>query len=146
MASYSSNSSEFGFLPVYPNTTENGLNPADTVSTGYSAISTLTGAVTITPSQLVSGVISHDPNGGAVTATLPTAADLIQAMRSSAGTGFYVSYINTADAAETITVAAGTGMTLHGTFTIAQNKIRTLLVIQRNSTEVDVFSLGEINK
>lgn len=146
MVSYSSNSSEFGFLPVYPNTTENGLNPSDTVSTGYSAITTLSGAVTVTPAQLVSGVISHDPNGGAVTSTLPTAADLIQAMRSSAGTGFYVSYHNTADAAEVITIAGGAGMTMHGTFTIARDKIRNLLVIQKNSTEVDVFSLGELDK
>jgi len=65
-------------------------------------------------------------------------------MRSSSGTGFYVSYKNNADANEVITIVTNTGMTLHGTFTVAQNTTRNLLIIQRNDTEVDVYSLGEI--
>ena len=141
---YSNNSSEMGYFCEYSSVTENGLNPVDTVSTGYNKITSLSGALTLTPADLVSGLIVHDPAGGAINSTLPTAADLIKAMRSSSGTGFYVSYKNNADANEVITIVTNTGMTLHGTFTVAQNTTRNLLIIQRNDTEVDVYSLGEI--
>jgi hypothetical protein len=101
-----------------------------------------------TAAQILGGMILRDPNGGARQDTLPTAANIVAAIPGAAvGTAFEFTVRNTADANETITVAApGVPVTLSGTMTIAQNNSKTFLVVLTNvgaGTEaVTVYSLG----
>jgi hypothetical protein len=81
------------------------------------------GNATYTAAQLLSGTIVRDPNGLARTDTLPTAALLVAALNALGGAEIgdvidtYV--VNGADAAETITLAAGTGGTFDANQTAA---------------------------
>ena len=90
---------------------------------------TTAGALTYTAGQVLNGVILRDPNGAARSDTLPTAALLIAALPGAMiGTSFQLWIRNDADAAETITVVAGTGGTISGTATIAQNNSKMFLI------------------
>jgi hypothetical protein len=64
------------------------------------------------------------------------------------GLSFVATIKNTADAAETITITAGTGVTLNGTMTIAQSNLKQFLVYLTNVTPgseaATVFSLGTV--
>jgi hypothetical protein len=77
------------------------------------------GNLTVTAAMVLSGILARDPNGAARTDTLPTATLLIAALNALSGAevGDIVElhYLNTADAAETITLAAGTGGTVGNT-------------------------------
>lgn len=106
-----------------------GFNLASVVATATS--------VTLTARQVLGGLILQDPSGGAVTSTLPTAALLAAAYNGVAvGSSVRLTVINTADAAETITVAVGTGITaLSGSLlTIAENKSAEFLIVFTNIT------------
>lgn len=88
------------------------------------------GVVTYTADQLMGGFILRDPNGSARSDVTPTAALLVAAMPGAfVGQSFETTIRNTADAAETITITAGTDCTLSGTMTIAQNASRRFLVV-----------------
>lgn len=124
---------EYSAGPVFPT-----ITPA-TVTTAT--------AVTLTSGQVRGGLVLQDPNGGAVTTTLPTAALLVAACPGvMEGQAFYFTIRNTADAAETITVAAGTGGTTSGTMTIAQNNSKTFLVrftaVDSGNEAYTVYSIG----
>jgi predicted RecA/RadA family phage recombinase len=68
------------------------------------------GAVTLTAAEVLSGLVVADPNGAARTYTLPTAALLVAAMPGArVGDVVRCYVINGADAAETLTLAAGAG-------------------------------------
>jgi len=103
---------------------------------------------TYTAAQIIAGMILRDPNGGARSDTLPTAANIVAAIPGAVvGTGFEFTIRNTADASETITVATpGAPVTLSGTMTIAQNNSKRFLVLLTNvssGTEaVTVYSEG----
>src|ERR1041385_3450100 len=104
--------------------------PTYTVST----VNTAT-AVTLTTDQVLGGFILQDPNGGACPPTLPKAAALVAAVQGAAvNRGFEFTIRNTADGNETITVAAGTGGTMSGTATIAQNNSKRFLLVLTNVT------------
>jgi hypothetical protein len=108
---------------------------------------TTAGAGTLTTAQMLGGLILRDPAGGNRTDTTPTAAALVAAIGGvKNGTSFYLVYRNTADAAETITVAGGTGVTISGTATIAQNNTKIFLVrvdeVTSGSEAVTVYSVG----
>lgn len=110
--------------------------PFFTVST----ISTA-GAVTFTAAQLLGGFINRDPNGSGRTDVLPTAAQIVAAMPGAAvGQGFEFTIRNNADAAETITLNAGSGGTLSAsgqsstTCTITQNNSRRFALVLTNIT------------
>ena len=103
------------------------------------------GAVTYTAAEILGGLILRDPAGGARSDVTPTAVDIIAAMTESAvGDSFEFTIRNTADAAETITVTAGTDVTLSGTMTIAQNNTKRFLCIKTAATTATVYSLGTI--
>src|SRR5690242_6722136 len=109
---------------------------------------TTAGALTYTAAMLLGGLILRDPNGAGRSDVTPTAAQILAALEGKAtvGQGFEFTIRNTADAAETITVTAGTGVTLSGTMTIAQNNSkRFLAVITGISTPaVTIYSLGTV--
>lgn len=102
-----------------------------------SAVATAT-TVTLTTRQVLGGLVLQDPSGGAVTTTLPTAAALVAAMPGVAvGSSIRLTVMNTANAAETITVAVGTGITNYtGTvtslLTVAQNDTAEFFIVFTN--------------
>ncbi len=104
------------------------------------------GAATLTAAQILGGLILRDPAGGARTDTLPTATLLAAAMvQAGVGNSFEFTVRNTADAAETITIAAGTDGTTSGTMTIAQNNTKRFkVVITADTPTYDVYSLGTV--
>lgn len=93
---------------------------------------TTAGAVTYTAAQVLGGIILRDPNGAGRTDVLPTAALLVAAMKDEeVGDTVQCLVINNADAAETITISAGSGGTvvqIAGTRIIPQNTSRMLLI------------------
>lgn len=109
------------------------------VSTLTAANITTAGAVTYSAAQLLGGRITRNPNGAARTDTTATAALLVAEVTGAAvGDSFWCVIENTATAAEAITLAAGTGVTLErldGTgATIAQNGTAILLFVFTNVT------------
>lgn len=118
---------------------------------GFTTVATLSTAdvVTYTAAQLLGGLILRDPNGGGRSDVSPTAALIVAAIPgATVGQSFEFTIRNTADAAETITVTAGAGVTLSGTMTIAQNNSRRFLAVLTNvgaATEaVTIYSLGTL--
>jgi hypothetical protein len=108
-----------------------------------SAINTRTKATaadtaTLTPTQILSGYIQATPTAAA-SYTLPTAALLVAAMRSTktpaVGDSIVVEIVNISAGAFTITVLTATGATAKGTvMTIAQNKIGRIFIDVTNVT------------
>lgn len=107
---------------------------------------TTAGAATYTAAQLAGGLITRDPNGAARTDTTDTAANLIAAAGLNlANNGDTVScdLINTADAAEAITLAGGTGVTVaNAGQTIGQNESARLVFRRTSATAVTLYILG----
>jgi hypothetical protein len=98
------------------------------------------GPITITAAQVLAGIIVRDPNGAGRTDTLPTAALLVAAMtRPAIGDVLKLLIVNGADAAESITIAAGTGGAFDANQTassriIAQNSSKTIHIRLTNVT------------
>src|SRR5690349_811929 len=68
------------------------------------------GARTYTAAEILTGIIVRDPNGASRTDVLPTAALLVAALtRPAVGDVISCYIVNGADAAETITINAGSG-------------------------------------
>ncbi|MEW6263378.1 MAG: hypothetical protein AB1641_09890 [Thermodesulfobacteriota bacterium] len=110
---------------------------------------TTAGAVTYTAAELIGGLVLRDPNGGDRSDVTPTAALIVAGIAGAVvGSSFEFTIRNTADAAETITITAGAGVTLSGTMTVAQNYSRRLLAVCTDvgsGTEaVTVYSLGTV--
>lgn len=101
---------------------------------------TATNTATLTINQVV-GIVTGTPTGAA-TYTTPTATQMCNAfltLRSNTNTyaGFFNFnwYVkNTSGGANTITVAGGTGVTLSGTGTAAQNQVRHFIWQPTNCT------------
>lgn len=127
-----------GFFPA--------INDAVAHATTVATVATA-GPRTYTAAELAGGLILRDPAGAARSDVTPSAADLAAAIPGAAvGSGFELVIRNTADAAETITLTAGNGVTLSGTMTIEQNNSRRFLVVCTNvgaGTEAaTVYSMG----
>ncbi len=87
------------------------------------------GALTITAAMIRAGYLNRDPNGASRSDVMPTAALLIAGLPNPAiGDMYEFTINNNADAAEVITVTAGTGMTFGSTgrtHTLAQNLVQS---------------------
>lgn len=147
-----------GFSPLRGEPTMGSVPVPDATVTTISTA----GAVTFTIAQLLGGLILRDPNGGDRADLTPTAAQIVAALPgvrstpsvttsstlSSRGpvSSFQFDIINTADASETITLTAGTGVTVAGTATIAQSNGKRFIVVvtnaDRGSEAVTIRSLG----
>lgn len=100
---------------------------------------TTAGAGTYTAANLAVGVITRNPSGAARTDTTDTAANLISTL------GLTANYqerecliVNTATAAETITLAGGTNVTLKGTITIEQNTAVRIAILRTGAAAVTI--------
>lgn len=135
-----------------------GLVPMPNVT--VATVSTA-GAVTYTAAQLLGGFLLRDPNGAGRSDVTPTALQLVQAIpaaqaavadtagaNQNISASFEFDIRNTADANETITVTAGTGVTLSGTMTIAQNNGKRFKAVVTDATNqagtaaVTIYSMG----
>lgn len=105
-----------------------------------SRTTTTAGARTVGADEILGGISLRDPNGAARIDTLDTAANIKSALGDAGadlrvGTTMEFTIVNNADAAETITMAVGTGITARGTAThldVAQNVAATFLLICTN--------------
>lgn len=103
------------------------------------------GARTYTAAELVGGLILRDPAGANRSDVTPTATAIVAAIPGAiVGSSFEFVIRNTADAAETITVTAGTDVTLSGTMTIAQNNSKRFKAVVTNvgAPAVTIYSIG----
>lgn len=129
-------------------------SPFPAINDAVASVTTVTtdstaGAKTYTAAELVGGMILRDPNGAGRSDVTPTAALIVAAIAGAiVGSSFEFTIRNTADAAETITLTAGSGVTLSGTMTIAQNNSKRFRAVCTNvgpGTEaVTIYSLGTV--
>ncbi len=141
--------SQLGYLPGEIPNIANGVQASPDASvlyaypTGFHMAQTVdmaNAAATLTTKQLLSGLLLVDPNGGAQTLTLPDAGDICDAFPSvNVNNTLRVIIRNTADAAETITIAMGNNITsLAGnTLTVAQNNTAEYVLLFTNVTPPD---------
>ena len=72
-----------------------------------------------------------------------TAANIVAAIPNAfVGQTYTLEIRNSSGSANTATMTTNTGLTLHGTMTIAQNVTRRFLVVLTSLTAVDIWSLG----
>lgn len=120
---------------------------------GTTTTLTTAGALTLTAAQIGGGLILRDPNGAGRSDTLPTAALMVAyftqgnlGQRPLIGQRFRFIIRNTADAAETITILAGTGVTISGTATIVQDNTKEFLAVftatNAGAEAYTVYSIG----
>jgi len=103
------------------------------------------GAVTYTVAEFTGGLILRDPAGAAREDVTPTAAALYTELGDPAvGGTFDVVIRNTADADETITMTAGTGVTISGTATIGQNNTKIFRCVFTSPSAVTMYSIGTL--
>ncbi len=122
-----------------------GIGNPYNIQSGAAATVATAGAATYTAAQLLNGLILRDPAGAARSDVTPTAALIIAAMGNvEVGDHFEFTIRNTADDAETITVTEGTGVTLSGTMTIAQNNSKRFRCEVTAATTVTIYSLGTV--
>jgi len=104
------------------------------------------GAYAIPAAAIAGGLITRDPNGGARTDTLPTGALLDAEFTSpamSVGDTVTCMYMNTADAAETITFAVNTGMTIEDVAqTVAENESAYLVFRKTGAATFNCYIIG----
>jgi hypothetical protein len=137
-------SSENDTLLIQPNSAGARLTAGQVVGTFANNSNAATGGITITAAQIVNGILSHNPTGPA-TDTTDTATNIAaQIPGCLTGSAFNFFLRNTSGGANTITVAGGTGVTVTGTATIAQNNVRSFLGVVTNCTSAAVtfYSLG----
>jgi hypothetical protein len=114
---------------------------------GFTTVSTIATAdvVIYTAAQILGGLVLRDPNGAGRSDVTPDAAEVIAAMaQAGVGNCFEFTIRNTANAAETITVTAGAGVTLSGTMTIAQDHSKRFLCVVTGAATMAVYSLGTV--
>lgn len=102
---------------------------------------TTAGAGTYTAANLLTGLITRDPNGAGRTDTTATAEEIIAAftavnlLTNDYDEAFFI-LKNTADANETITLAGGTDVTLKGSLTVGQNMTSKFALMRISSTAI----------
>jgi hypothetical protein len=113
---------------------ENALDKFRTANAGVRGLTVTTdstvGNRTYTIAEMLGGLILRDPNGGARSDVTPTAAAMVAGVSGVANDDTFVCYlVNTANAAETVTLTAGTDVTLiPATVAMDQNQMLMLIV------------------
>jgi len=108
---------------------------------------TTAGANTWSAAELIGGLMLRDPNGASRSDVTPTAAAIVGAIAGAiVGSSFEFTIRNTADAAETITLTPGAGVTLSGLMTIRQGCSRRFLAVCTNVTgAAEAVTIYDIN-
>jgi hypothetical protein len=122
--------------------------PPQTTPTATTAI-TADSNQTWTVAQVLNGIILRTLTATARTDTTPTAAALVAVLPQDlrrVGASWYLDVIRTDAAAVALTIAAGTGVTLVGTMTVAASNARALFWVVTNATAgseaISIYSLG----
>jgi hypothetical protein len=105
---------------------------------------TTAGAATLTAAAVLGGRITRDPAGSNRTDVLPTGT-LLDDEDTSLATGDAFTFVldNTADAAETITLDMGVGLTNRGAaITVAQNTSAVLQLVKTGTATYNVYRLA----
>lgn len=105
--------------------------------------------VTVPAAQIVNGLFTHSPTG-AVNDTTDTATAIVAALPSctattTTGSGFTFQVFNTSSGSNVITVVGGTGVTIVGTATVAQNAVRNfrgIVTACSGTPTVKLYSTG----
>lgn len=106
-------------------------------------------AVTLTAAAMIQNFINFSSTaGGGITATTPTAAQIIAALPPTippGGFNYSVFFIND-NGGQTVTLTAGSGVTILGTATIATNTTRQFLIcVNTNANTVTIINIGTQN-
>lgn len=134
---------------LFPWNNPNGLREAGQTNFAYNT-DTATGNTTVLAADLTGGAVAvtlalTGTLTGAATATTDTAANIIAAIPQAqryVGYTYSLTIINESSASDTWTVAGGTGVTINGTKTIAENTWREFLVTIASTTTVTMQSIG----
>ena len=103
----------------------------------------LTSNGTYSAANVYGGWVKRDPNGANRTDTTPSATAVIALIKDFVVfTSFDFVLENTADANETITLAAGTGVTIIGSTTVKQNERRVYKIRVDSSTALSFIDMG----
>jgi len=108
------------------------------------SVSTIDGAATLTTDQLINGLILSTPTA-ARTFTTPTAtAILVDVPTPKVGAAFDLTIRNTSAGAYALTLAGGTGVTVVGTATTAQNIVSRFrgVVTAIDTPAVSLYRVG----
>ena len=105
---------------------------------------TTAGAGTYTANDIAGGLITRDPSGAGRTDTTATAVAIIAACGlDNDGDCVLCRLVNTADAAEAITLAGGDGVTIANVGqTLAQNESALMLFRRTSATAVTLYLFG----
>lgn len=105
------------------------------------------GNVIYTAASLINGLLVRDPNGADRTDTTPDASQIVAAIPGAVvGTSFLFTVYNTADAAETVTLALGTNVTDNGIGNFPQGSIITVRCVLDNvGTGTEAVSLWPLS-
>lgn len=123
------------------------VQPGSTRNAAYNANAATTSA-TLTAANITGGIASVDLQmtgalAAGATATLPTVAQMVAALHSPVvGTSYRLRVINSSSGAFAWTIAAGTGFTLNGTMTVAQNTWREFVVTLNTLTTATLQSVA----
>lgn len=138
---------EFNGIGNKPGLSVNSI-PSDASSLYQDNTNATATGVTIPAAQLVNGLFFHSPTG-AVNDTTDTATAILAALQSvyvtaTEGTAFDFYLFNTSGSAVAITLLAGSGVTVVGTATVAQNAVRIFkgIVTAIGTPAVKLYSLG----
>jgi hypothetical protein len=135
------NAAQFGLMALFSN--------ANLYSEALSTVVTAGTNSTLTPAQLLSGVVNLTSGAsGGFTITLPSTTSIISAMGSTVPTNgtfaMPVSFMNNGTA-QTGTVTIGdASTTLTGTATVATNTRRTFLLTVNTASTITLQNLGSI--
>lgn len=98
------------------------------------------GAVTLTAAQMIGGIIKQGGTPGAFNMTTPTALEIIAALyNAQVGSVFEFIIINGGD--NTITIVAGTDVTLVGTTAVPTSKTQLYRGVVTGATTVSLIGL-----
>jgi hypothetical protein len=90
-------------------------NRAETIMSAMAAPQTATATATLTAAQIVNQMLVGNPSTSAATYTLPTAAQIDEAVpNATTGSTFELTVINLGTSSGLITMAVGTGITAVG--------------------------------
>ena len=115
-------------------------NPPFGQLTKTKVIKTENGAHTLTPAEIIEGIVDGTPTGNR-TITTPTAAEIISALGTQSGVGqcFELTIVNKAASTHKFTLTAGSGVTIVGEPDVTADSSGTFIFRVSSSTAVSAF-------